>query len=309
MNSKVTSKHEYRPAMEGSGDLQQRVVAFEPITVKLNKPIERENNLGAEGAQSENWELNTLINQIGFIRELTACEDIAEFNQKIMTIVNNFGFSDYALVRMSTHGAVGLPYSSLPDALAEQYHAARFSQYDMVLDYLKTGNTQPLFLSSIADTISNSPVQTHTFKRNLEIHELYKRFAINDIYMVPVKANRGDDQILFSVMAKDSSNGDFKDVVELCAPVLKLLADAINFIGDTKFRVRAPEVMVKPRPLRLLTTMAKFDLTLSQAAGKLCISLDTANKHMALAKKSLGTNSQANAVFLALKQGLISFEL
>jgi DNA-binding CsgD family transcriptional regulator len=51
--------------------------------------------------------------------------------------------------------------------------------------------------------------------------------------------------------------------------------------------------------------MAKCDLSLAEAADNLCISLDTANKHMALAKQALGTGSQAPAVYLAIRKGLI----
>jgi DNA-binding CsgD family transcriptional regulator len=58
--------------------------------------------------------------------------------------------------------------------------------------------------------------------------------------------------------------------------------------------------------LRLLSTMAQHDVSLAQAAENLCISLDTANKHMALAKQAMGTSSQANAVYLAVRKGLIS---
>ena len=84
-----------------------------------------------------------------------------------------------------------------------------------------------------------------------------------------------------------------------------MLADAISFFNEQRFNHIKPENEIKPKALRLLSTMAKFDLSLAEAADDLCISLDTANKHMALAKKALGTGSQAHAVYLAIRKGLI----
>jgi len=53
--------------------------------------------------------------------------------------------------------------------------------------------------------------------------------------------------------------------------------------------------------------MAKNDLTLTQAADKLCLSTHTINKHMAMAKKELGARTQATAIYRAIQGGLIDF--
>jgi DNA-binding NarL/FixJ family response regulator len=51
--------------------------------------------------------------------------------------------------------------------------------------------------------------------------------------------------------------------------------------------------------------MAREGLMLKDAAIKLCISVDTANKHIAAAKQALGATTLANAVYLAMLHGLI----
>ena len=89
------------------------------------------------------------------------------------------------------------------------------------------------------------------------------------------------------------------------------LAEAIDQISATNFpdfftvKRRAVKDVVTPKPLRLLNTLAKQNITLKEAASKLCISQDTANKHIAAAKTALGANTQAAAVYLAIKAGLI----
>lgn len=66
--------------------------------------------------------------------------------------------------------------------------------------------------------------------------------------------------------------------------------------------------MITSKPLVLLDILAKKDLNLKQAAKELNITLNTANKHIASAKQALGVNTQAAAVYRAVKQGLIKLE-
>ncbi len=260
-------------------------------------------------ALQDDLALDVLINQIEFVRILAGAADIADFNRRIVTVLESLGFSDYVVASKSISGAANIPFSSMPKELKEAYQAERFSRYDMVMDYMETGSLEPVYLSAIGEVVERASLITQTFKKNLEILALYKRFEVNDAYLLPVKTNRhkGEDKTLFAVISKGTSREEFRQMVERCKPILRLLADAVNFIGETKFYPRKSRQPINPRPLRLLTTMAKQDLTLAQAADVLCISIDTANKHMALAKKALGTSSQANAVYLALKQGLIEF--
>ncbi len=60
-----------------------------------------------------------------------------------------------------------------------------------------------------------------------------------------------------------------------------------------------------PKPLKLLSILAKDGLTLKESAQKLCIGVDTANKHVAAAKQSLGASTLANAVYLAATHDLL----
>lgn len=253
--------------------------------------------------------LEVLINQIEFVRVLSVARDATDLGERMLEVLESLGFSDYAVIRHSPCRAFDVKLSSLSQELIEIYQAEMFYIHDMVLDYLKTDNPEPMFHSAIAGIIESASLMTLAFERNREILGLYKQFEFNDTYFIPVRTNRGagEDRLLFSIMARGISPDAFRVRIEKCRPILRLLADAVSFILDTKFSNHKHKHVPSARPMRLLTVMAKQDLTLSQAASKLCISIDTANKHMALAKKALGTRSQANAVYLALKQGLIDF--
>ena len=251
--------------------------------------------------------LGILISQIDYIRNLSSVETVEEFHTEIMKILTGLGFSDYALICKTGLGTIDAPHSSLPDALFKSYEDEGYCRFDMVLDYIHCGIGDPILLSMVSDTIKSSPVMTYTFKKNEEILSLYSEYGVSNAYVIPVKSTKKDcqDRGVLTVMAIGMDDGEFRIKSKRFGPLLKVLADAISFLNESRFNHIRPENEIKPKALRLLSTMAKCVLSLAEAADDLCISLDTANKHMALAKQALGTGSQAHAVYLAIRKGLI----
>lgn len=252
--------------------------------------------------------LEVIITQVDFVKRLSVANTLEAFNKKILSILSEFGFTDYALVCKTAVNSIDSPHSSLPPALFKEYQRGKYCRFDMVLDYINQGQQRPILLSTIAQIIETSPLLTYSFDRNLEILALYKKYNIHDAYVIPVNSQKGSGygRAVFSVMAGDVDSDKFLSMTANCGELLKLLADAVNFVSQTKFSPSKQAESIKVKPLRLLNTMAMHDLSLAEAADSLCISLDTANKHMALAKQALGTNSQANAIYLAISKGLIN---
>jgi DNA-binding CsgD family transcriptional regulator len=128
---------------------------------------------------------------------------------------------------------------------------------------------------------------------------------------MPYKANKATgntESLLFTLVAKGMTSKKFMAITQSRRAVLHLLGNTAIRVYQNKFKSHNPAPRINPKPIRLLTIMARSDLNLSQAAEKLCISIDTANKHMALAKEMLGSRSQANAVYRAIQKGLIDFD-
>lgn len=59
------------------------------------------------------------------------------------------------------------------------------------------------------------------------------------------------------------------------------------------------------RPIELLRIMAERDLQLKSAAGMMCISIHTANKHMQALKKFFKCHTTSNMIYQAIKLGFI----
>jgi DNA-binding CsgD family transcriptional regulator len=251
--------------------------------------------------------LGILISQIDYIRNLSSVETVDEFHAEIMQILTGLGFSDYALICKTGLGTVEAPHSSLPPELFKAYEDEGYCRFDMVLDYIHCGIGDPILLSMVTDTIKSSPVMTYTFKKNEEILALYNSLGVSNAYIIPVRSTKkaNQDRGVLTVMAIGMDDAEFRVKAKRFGPLLKVLADAISYLNEHRFNHIRPENEIKPKALRLLSTMAKCYLSLAEAADDLCISLDTANKHMALAKQALGTGSQAHAVYLAIRKGLI----
>ena len=61
----------------------------------------------------------------------------------------------------------------------------------------------------------------------------------------------------------------------------------------------------RAKALRLLAAVAEDDLSLEEAADKLCISIHTANQHIAAARRVFGAATTHGAIYAAMQQGLI----
>jgi DNA-binding NarL/FixJ family response regulator len=91
----------------------------------------------------------------------------------------------------------------------------------------------------------------------------------------------------------------------------QLLATAIDSVITMKFprfylaHEGSPAVKICPKPLLLLTQMARTGLNVKRAALALNMSEDTVNKHIRAAKDALGAKTTAHAVYLAIQRGLI----
>ena len=100
---------------------------------------------------------------------------------------------------------------------------------------------------------------------------------------------------------------------------LRALAELLGDIGGQKF----PDLFAgdeeeagspakgkmtektRAKALRLLAVVAEDDLSLEEAADKLCISIYTANQHIAAARRVFGAATTHGAIYAAMQQGLI----
>ena len=90
--------------------------------------------------------------------------------------------------------------------------------------------------------------------------------------------------------------------------IMKEIADKRREIDGLYSRLSqsvSKKAFAKRRPMQLLERMGQHDRTLVQAAQDLGISLNTANQHIAKARRSFTCQTNTGAIYAAVKQGLI----
>jgi DNA-binding CsgD family transcriptional regulator len=253
--------------------------------------------------------------EFGYYADLSSAKNAGEFKNKIHTIVQSFGFSDFSFVRMHCGDIDSKLLVTGPDEMLSAYFDQNFMKYDMILPYTEQG-LEPIFLSKIREYVSNSPFETETTRVMKSIYELNKSYGFYDYYNIPIKALNGEGNVLFSVTIGGYSPTEIKRAVDESKVALLLLCEAIDFVVTHKFsddligeRVATPEgIAINPRPLRVLQALANNDFNIMQVAEHLNISAVTANKHLETARKALGVRTNYAAIKKGILNGLINYE-
>lgn len=253
--------------------------------------------------------------EFGYYADLSSANNVGEFKSKILTIVQGFGFSDFSFMRMHCGDIDSKLLVTGPEEMLSAYFDQNFMKYDMILPYTEQ-SLEPIFLSEIREYAAKSPFENETTRVMRSIYELNKSYGFYDYYNIPIKALNGEGNVLFSVTIRGYSPTEIKRAVDESKIALLLLCEAIDFVVTQKFandligeRVAAPiDVVINPRPLRVLQALANNDFNIMQVAEHLNISAVTANKHLETARKALGVRTNYAAIKKAVLNGLINYE-
>lgn len=229
---------------------------------------------------------------------LLRLSDSSELGSKILAPLKELGFTDFSCHRP------GLGQSLATPAMAAIGH----SHDDMMIDHILSIGT-PIFMSTLERHIADSPIENQLYKNNYELIRSYKCNGFYNRYSTSVESPDRQQRLALSVACQGMNSDDFVQQVNQYRRELYWLAKAVNDVVTQNFpalfAARTQQIHISARPLELLALIAKDNLQLKQAAAKACISVDTANKHMATVKQALGASTQAAAVYRAIKEGLL----
>ena len=255
--------------------------------------------------------------EVPYYWEMARTKDIAELKEVVSQLLEYEGFGDFCYSRLGESalkegdGQLLCSDGALSDVM-DEYKNKRLFVYDFVLQHLNFRAT-PIYLSTIQEEVSSLSFDNEFFRQNYEIYRLHAYYGIKDVYCIPVGSFSEGETFSLSVAAKGSTIADFQDLVARKRSKLQALAKAVDYIGIKKYAAvfieeKSSPIAVTQRPLQLLEVMARENLLLKEAANKLHIGLDTANKHMASVKSAFEAKTPAAAVYRAIKNGIIELE-
>lgn len=242
--------------------------------------------------------------------ELLKAKDVTDFLARIHRMIRGLGFSDFSFTRMNTRSDPDAHLVSTPRVMSDYYRDESVWRNDFMLQHAAR-SLEPVFQADIDEFLLDSPVVTDSILSNLGGRRIRFDLGYEEYFGMPIPAANGNGNILMAVTSTDMSPQDFRARIVRAQSSLRMVADAIDYVGIKRFssyflgQNEDNSVLVHPKPLRLLLTIASENLSLKDAARKLCISESTANQHIAAAKKALGATTTASAVYKAIQCGLI----
>lgn len=270
--------------------------------------VEPVTNIYTHQARQEEQISNVADFQV--LRNLSASKDIMDFMKRISKIILQLGFKDYAFSRIDKPAELEIPILTSPKELLSLYNAEQLYVNDITLEYV-ANNNEPIFQSVLHDHINKTPYLTESVRINQQISRLLKSFGFYDFYFIPCCAHNGGGKVVLSISTKDMDPTEFRKRIEKAKPVLRQIAEAIDFIGTRRFPDfflgdgESRNIVITPRPLELLTVLAQEDMSLNEAAEFLNRSIYTVNQQIAVARKAFGVDTNHGAVFQAIREGLI----
>lgn len=256
----------------------------------------------------------SMLNNVSYLSYLSRAKTIESLRQRIQRVLKVLGLGEgeYCLGPIgATKDHLG-ELTTIPKALRHDYIEGGYEEIDLVIGHAKS-KTTPVFLSELRKYIEGTPIHSEVFQRNLELCELLGGYGYKDYYHIPLNSYIGEYNMLMSITIRDVEAETFRQIINANRQIIHLVVDNIAFVALTKFPhyffrecALQKAIGITPKQLRLLTILATDNVGLQGAADKMCISLDTVNKHIAAAKMALGAKTQSTAIYRAIGLGLIT---
>ncbi len=242
--------------------------------------------------------------------ELLKTSSIADFMVRIHRLIQGLGFSDFSFARMNSSSDPDAHLVSTSRIISDYYRDESVWRNDFMLQHAAR-SLEPLFQSDIDQFLLGAPVVTDSILSNLGARRIRLDLGYSEYYGMPIQAVNGNGNILMSITSTGMRPEEFRARIAQVKNSIRIITEAIDYVGTKRFpefflgQNEDNSVLVHPKPLRLLLEIASSNLSLKDAARKLCISQSTANQHIAAAKKALGATTTASAVYKAIQCGLI----
>lgn len=268
---------------------------------------------------SSRYPRNSVVSEYGFNEalsmtycrlELLKTSSITDFMARIHRLINGLGFSDFSCARLNSSSDPDAHLVSTSHIISDYYREESVWCNDFMLQHAAC-SLEPMFQTDIDRFVLGAPVVTDSILSNLGARRIRMDLGYSDYYGLPIPAANGNGNVLMSITSTGMRPEAFRERVAQVKNSLRVITEAIDYVGTKRFpqfflsQNEDNSILVNPKPLRLLLEIASGNLSLKDAARKLCISESTANQHIAAAKKALGATTTASAVYKAIQCGLI----
>lgn len=243
-----------------------------------------------------------------FRKTLTSVTTLAEFTQQIGKLLGFMGLSEFSVF----HWTSASYYLRQAPKILINNTSKQF--VDQAISYLLNAAAMGLRPNKALLDIYYEETESRIDPTPLAVRRgccLLSTQAANYGYIVRKDPRASSCQQVLCIVDKTKSSDQFRVQIKNNRLALDTINRIIADVGVDRFpthftaRSNEDESSVGSKPLSLLNVIAQNDVTLSQAAEMLDISVDTANKKIAKIKSDLGVSTLPSAVLYAANKGLI----
>jgi hypothetical protein len=256
--------------------------------------------------------LRAAVYELKIHQDLKSTKSIIEFDKKIRQYIQACGLADYSYIRCASKDTETQLITTARD-MTKVWMDEGLWQYDYMTMYASS-NTNPIFQSTIDSFVNKAPFETVDIQKNRLLQENVKAYRYYEYYNIPLKAGNGNGNVLLSVTARDMEPRAFRQRICASRFTLRILARSIDHVGTQLYpeylldSTEPKNLGLKPRAIELLNCLAWDNLSLAEAAEKLCMSMPNANRLVAAVKKAVGATTLPHAMYRAIKSGIVDLE-
>lgn len=277
-----------------------------------SNPQEYPDSSQLRGAAAADYGFDDALSMTYCRLELLKADSIVDFMARIHRLIQGLGFSDFSFTRLNSSSDPDAHLQSTPRTMCDFYKEESVWRNDFMMQHAAC-SMEPRFQTDIDKFVIDAPIITDSILSNATARRFRVDLGFNEYFGLPISAANGNGNILVALTSQGMPADEFRLRVAHVRNSIRMIADAIDYVGTKRFPSfflgpkESDEVIVHPKPLRLLLAIASENLSLKDAARMLCISESTANQHIAAAKKALGATTTASAVYKAIQCGLIDY--
>jgi hypothetical protein len=265
---------------------------------------------GAPPHRMEDFLLDASLKELSWYQYFAQAQDVPHLSRMIHAFLAKLGFSDYSYHRSEFRSASETCLITTPRRLSDFYDGEGLWEVDPVVQHCAI-DTAPIYRSVVNRFVEDAPFEMAAHRRLLKLRDYNASLGYPDCYHVAVRTSNGNGNGVLSVMTRNAAVPELHGRVARYAAHIQKLAKVIDYVGALKFPQNfigadePQEIVVSPKPLMLLQMLAKSDLSLADAADRLCISISTANKHVAVLKQAFDASTLWGVIYKATRAGLV----
>jgi len=265
-----------------------------------------ENDYGSFTQYTEK-SFDDLVKDVELEQYLFQAKSVADLNKRVDSLLERVGINRFAHTDLTMVNGILDPVGNFDPKVTDRYVWEGFPTDDFMNRHLLLDKEKkPIFRSDIQRYVDAAPFESDFFRRNIDITKFLKEVGMEDCYNIPLPTGG-----MFSVSIHHGPTDPFREVVLRNRKTIHQIAEAVDWVGRTKFQNRFHSTKIArmpicPRPLEILNIMANKDLSATETARLLGLHEVTVNKHIAAAKKALKVNTLLGLLMAAIKGGMVS---